>query len=233
MDEATTPTAQAAQETRVRRSGLMARLRGYFMAGVLVTAPTGITCYLAWLFLVFVDDKIKPLIPARYNPEYYLPFSIPGLGLIVLLVGLTAVGMLAAGLIGRTLLRIGESIVQRMPIVRGVYSASKQVIETVVGQNATSFREVVLIEFPRRECWVVGFITGVAKGEIGRLADEEVVNVFVPTTPNPTGGYVLFLPRREVIPLKMSVEDGLKLVVSMGIVAPPDPRALPDKRRGG
>ncbi|MCC7047718.1 MAG: DUF502 domain-containing protein [Alphaproteobacteria bacterium] len=231
MDEATT-TAAEAEETRVRRSGLMARLRGYFMAGVLVTAPTGITCYLAWLFLVFVDDKVKPLIPAHYNPEYYLPFSIPGLGLLVLLVGLTAVGMLAAGLIGRTLLRIGESIVQRMPIVRGVYSASKQVIETVVGQNATSFREVVLIEFPRRECWVVGFITGVAKGEIGKLADEEVVNVFVPTTPNPTGGYVLFLPRREVIPLKMSVEDGLKLVVSMGIVTPPDPAALPVRRRG-
>ncbi|MCC6466836.1 MAG: DUF502 domain-containing protein [Alphaproteobacteria bacterium] len=231
MDDTTVPSKEA-EETRVRRSGLMARLRGYFMAGILVTAPTGITCYLAWLFLVFVDDKVKPLIPARYNPEYYLPFSIPGLGLIILLLGLTAVGMLAAGLIGRTLLRIGESIVQRMPIVRGVYSASKQVIETVVGQNATSFREVVLIEFPRRECWVIGFITGVAKGEIGKLADEEVVNVFVPTTPNPTGGYVLFLPRREVIPLKMSVEDGLKLVVSMGIVTPPDPGALPARRRG-
>jgi len=232
MDDTKSPAAaELAPTPRMRRSGLMARLRGYFLAGVLVTAPTGITCYLAWLFLVFVDDKVKPLIPPRYNPEYYLPFSIPGLGLIVLLVGLTMIGMLAAGLIGRTLLRIGESIVQRMPIVRGIYSASKQVIETVVGQNATSFREVVLVEFPRRDCWTVGFITGVAKGEIGRLTKEEVVNVFVPTTPNPTGGYLLFVPRAEVVPLRMSVEDGIKLVVSMGIVAPPDPDALPAKRR--
>jgi uncharacterized membrane protein len=229
----TNPGAAAAEAPppRPRHSGLTARLRGYFLAGVLVTAPIGITCYLAWLFLVFVDDKVKPLIPARYNPEYYLPFSIPGLGLIVLLVGLTMVGMLAAGLIGRTLLKIGEGIVQRMPIVRGIYSASKQVIETVVGHNATSFREVVLVEFPRRDCWTVGFITGVAKGEIGRLTDEELVSVFVPTTPNPTGGYVFFVPRREVIPLQMSVEDGLKLVVSMGIVVPPEPAALPAKRR--
>jgi uncharacterized membrane protein len=128
-------------------------------------------------------------------------------------------------------LKIGEGIVQRMPIVRGIYSASKQVIETVVGHNATSFREVVLVEFPRRDCWTVGFITGVAKGEIGRLTDEELVSVFVPTTPNPTGGYVFFVPRREVIPLQMSVEDGLKLVVSMGIVVPPEPAALPAKRR--
>jgi uncharacterized membrane protein len=105
------------------------------------------------------------------------------------------------------------------------------VIETVVGQNATSFREVVLVEFPRRDCWTVGFITGVAKGEIGRLTEHEVVNVFVPTTPNPTGGYLLFLPRAEVVPLQMSVEDGIKLVVSMGIVAPPDPAALPVRRR--
>ncbi len=224
--------AEATPSPLSRRSGLMARLRGYFMAGVLVTAPTGITCYLAWLFLVFVDDKVKPLIPARYNPEHYLPFSIPGLGLIVLLVGLTLIGMLAAGIIGRTLLKIGEGIVQRMPIVRGIYSASKQVIETVVGHNATSFREVVLVEFPRRECWTVGFITGVAKGEIGRLTDEELVSVFVPTTPNPTGGYVFFVPRREVIPLRMSVEDGLKLVVSTGIVVPPEPgAALPPRRR--
>lgn len=226
------PKPDPVPTARERRAGLTARLRGYFLAGVLVTAPIGITCYLAWLFLVFVDDKVKPLIPARYNPEYYLPFSIPGLGLIVLLVGLTMIGMLAAGLIGRTLVKIGESVVQRMPIVRGIYSASKQVIETVVGHNATSFREVVLVEFPRRECWTVGFITGIARGEIAQLAEEELVSVFVPTTPNPTGGYVFFVPRREVIPLHMSVEDGLKMVVSMGIVAPSEvPPVRPVRRR--
>ncbi|MCK6452102.1 MAG: DUF502 domain-containing protein [Alphaproteobacteria bacterium] len=205
--------------------GLLGRLRAYFLAGVLVTAPIGITSYLAWLFLVFVDDKIKPLIPAIYNPETYLPFSIPGLGLLALLIGLTMIGMLTAGFLGRALIRLGERIVARMPIVRGIYSASKQVIETVVGQNATSFREVVLVEFPRRGCWTIGFITGVTKGEIQRLTEDEVVNVFLPTTPNPTSGYLIFVPRQETVPLSMSVEDGIKLVVSGGIVTPPDPAA--------
>ncbi len=203
-----------------RRLGLGTRLRGYFLAGVLVTAPIGITCYLAWLFLIFVDDKVKPLLPAKYNPESYITFSIPGLGLIILLVGLTLIGMTTAGFIGRTLVKIGEGIVNRMPILRGIYSASKQVIETVVGQNATSFREVVLVEFPRRDCWTIAFITGVAKGEIGDLTDEEVVNVFVPTTPNPTSGFLLFVRREDVVYLDMTVEEAFKLVVSGGLVTP-------------
>jgi uncharacterized membrane protein len=231
MSETPTPPPAEPVKTRVPGFGLMARLRGYFLAGVLVTAPIGITCYLAWLFLVFVDSKVKPLIPSYYNPENYITFSIPGLGLIILLVGLTLIGMTTAGFIGRTMVKIGESIVARMPILRGVYSASKQVIETVVGQNATSFREVVLVEFPRRDCWSIAFITGVAKGEIGDLTDDEVVIVFVPTTPNPTSGYLIFVPRAEVVPLHMSVEDGIKFVVSMGIVAPPSPNVLADKRR--
>jgi len=227
----TPPPSPAEQPPAPRRLGLGTRLRGYFLAGVLVTAPIGITCYLAWLFLVFVDDKVKPLLPAKYNPESYITFSIPGLGLIILLVGLTLIGMTTAGFIGRTLVKIGEGVVNRMPILRGIYSASKQVIETVVGQNATSFREVVLVEFPRRDCWSIAFITGVAKGEIGDLTDEEVVNVFVPTTPNPTSGYLIFVPRAEIVPLHMSVEDGIKYVVSMGIVAPPSAQVLADKRK--
>lgn len=231
MADTSTPPPAEPVKTHVPGFGLMARLRGYFLAGVLVTAPIGITCYLAWLFLVFVDSKVKPLIPAYYNPENYITFSIPGLGLIILLVGLTLIGMTTAGFLGRTMVKLGEAIVARMPILRGVYSASKQVIETVVGQNATSFREVVLVEFPRRDCWTIAFITGVAKGEIGELTDEEVVNVFVPTTPNPTSGYLIFVPRAEIVPLHMSVEDGIKFVVSMGIVAPPSPQVLADKRR--
>lgn len=232
MDE-TNEAVAPAEPTKPPREpfGLMSRLRGYFLAGVLVTAPIGITCYLAWLFLVFVDDKVKPLIPAYYNPENYITFSIPGLGLLILLVGLTLIGMTTAGFLGRTMVKIGEAIVQRMPIVRGVYSASKQVIETVVGQNATSFREVVLIEYPRRDAWTIGFITGVARGEIKELATDEVVNVFVPTTPNPTSGFLLFVRRAEVIPLKMGVEDGIKFVVSMGIVAPPPAGLLDAKGR--
>ena len=131
-----------------------------------------------------------------------------------------------AGFLGRALIRLGERLVARMPFVRGIYSASKQIIETVVGQKETSFREVVLMEFPRKGVWTIGFITGVTKGEIQRLVEDECVNVFVPTTPNPTGGYLMFVPRRELIPLEMSVEDGIKLVVSCGIVIPADPRAI-------
>lgn len=215
-----------AQHVRLAR-----RMRGYFLTGVLVTAPIGITLWLAWVTLVFVDDKMKLLIPAAWDPQGYLPIYIPGLGLIVLVVGLTVIGMLAAGLIGRSLIRLGEAIVERMPIVRGIYGASKQVIETVVGHNATSFREVVIVEFPRRGSWSIGFVTGSTKGEIQRLTDDEVVNVFVPTTPNPTSGYLVFVPRRELVTLSMTVEDGIKFVVSGGIVTPPDPSHRAKRRR--
>ena len=206
-----------------RRHRFVRRLRGYFLTGVLVTAPIAFTLWLAWNVIVFVDEKVKQLIPDAYLLQFPTPFRVPGFGLVALFLALTLIGMLAAGLIGRTLIRIGEGIVERMPVLRSIYSASKQVIETVVGQNAQSFREVVLIEFPRKDCWTVGFLTGAAKGEIGRVDKEAMVNVFVPTTPNPTSGYLVFVPRRDVRKLAMTVEDGIKLVVSGGIVAPPEP----------
>ena len=214
------------------RHRALRRLRGYFLTGVLVTAPIGITLWLTWNILFFVDDKVKLLIPAAYNPDHYLPYNIPGFGLIALVVALTLIGMLAAGLIGRTLIRIGEGIVARMPVLRGIYAASKQVIETVIGRNATSFREVVLVEFPRRECWTLGFITGMPGVEIQRAGkDDDLVNVFLPTTPNPTSGYLIFVPRRDVVKLSMTVEDGIKLVVSGGIVTPPDPADIEKARK--
>lgn len=225
------PPPPAAPAPPSRRHRFMRRVRGYFLTGVLVTAPIGFTLWLSWNVLVFVDDKVKLLVPDSYVTQYAIYYKIPGFGLLALIVGLTLVGMLAAGLIGRTLIRIGEEIVGRMPVLRGIYAASKQVIETVIGQNATSFREVVLVEFPRKDCWTVGFVTGVAKGEIQRMTKSDVVNVFIPTTPNPTSGYLIFVPRGDVMTLSMSVEDGIKLVVSGGIVAPPDPSELPQKKK--
>ncbi len=213
------------------RHRFMRRVRGYLLTGVLVTAPIGFTLWLSWNVLVFVDDKVKLLVPDSYVTQYATYYKIPGFGLVALVIGLTLIGMLAAGLIGRTLIRIGEEIVGRMPVLRGIYAASKQVIETVIGRNATSFREVVLVEFPRKDCWTVGFITGVAKGEIARIAKDEVVNVFIPTTPNPTSGYLVFVPRADVTSLSMSVEEGIKLVVSGGIVTPPDPSEFPLKKK--
>lgn len=200
--------------------GLGARLKAYFLAGVLITAPVGITFYLAWLFVRFVDSRVTPLIPPRFNPETYLPFAVPGLGLIVVLVFLTLIGMLTAGFLGRMLTGFYDALLNRMPVIRGLYGAVKQLVETVLAQRSHAFREAVLIEFPRRGVWGVGFITGIPRGELRAPGDEDLVNVFLPTTPNPTTGFLMIVPRRDVRPLQMSVEDAVKLIMSGGIVMP-------------
>ncbi len=211
-------------ETAVRGVGLLGRLRNYFVAGMLVTAPAGITVWLAWNVVGAIDQQVVPLIPARYNPETYLPFSIPGIGVLITIVFLILVGMLTAGFVGRVLVGLGERLVHRMPVVRNVYGALKQIFETVMSQSSGAFRQVVLFEYPRRGSWAIGFITGRTEGEVQNVTEEEVVNVFLPTTPNPTSGYLLFIPRSELVLLDMTVEEGIKMVVSGGIVTPPDRR---------
>lgn len=215
---------------RSHRVRLVARLRAYFLAGILITAPLGITIYIAWAFIAWVDRQVIPLLPAHYNPENYLPFGVPGLGLVIVLVGLTAIGAITAGVLGRLFLSVSERLLNRMPVIRGVYSATKQILETVLANKATAFREVVLVEYPRRDAWVIGFITGTTEGEVQELTREEMVNIFVPTTPNPTSGFLLFVPRSDIVPLHMSVEEGIKMVVSGGIVTPPD-RRTPEERQ--
>lgn len=218
------------------RIRLGARLRAYFFAGILITAPLFVTLYVAWAFISFVDDKIVALIPTRYAPEQLLPFTIPGLGLVVLIAVLTLVGALTAGFVGRQVHRLSETVFARMPILRGIYSATKQVFETVLAQKSNAFREAVLIEYPRRGLWTVAFVTGRPEGEISRMASEEMVTVYVPTTPNPTSGFMLFVAKREVIPLAMSVEEAIKYVVSTGLVVPPEQVAQlvpPSRRIGG
>jgi uncharacterized membrane protein len=201
---------------------LIGRLRTYVLTGVVVTAPISITIFLLWEFLTFLDTQVGGLIPARYNPETYLPFSLPGLGLLVILAFLTMVGMLAAGLAGRTLVRMGERLLSRMPVVRSVYGALKQIFETVLAQKSKSFREVVLIEYPRRGIGAIGFVTGPTRGEVQARAGEELVNVFLPTTPNPTSGFLLFVPKSDLVHLDMTIEEGIKMVISGGIVSPSD-----------
>jgi uncharacterized membrane protein len=217
------------------RIRLGARLRAYFLAGILITAPIFVTLYVAWAFITFIDDKIAALIPARYNPEQFLPFSIPGLGLVVLIAVLTLVGALTAGFVGRQVHRLSESAFARMPVLRGIYSATRQVFETVLAQKSNAFREAVLVEYPRRGLWTVAFVTGRPEGEVGRMASEEMVTIYVPTTPNPTSGFMLFVATREVIPLAMSVEEAIKYVVSTGLVVPPERVAelVPPARRIG
>jgi uncharacterized membrane protein len=199
---------------------LLGRLRTYFLTGIIVTAPISITVFLVWQFLDFLDTHVAGLLPARYNPETYLPFSLPGLGLLIMLAFLTVVGMLTAGLAGRTLVRMGERLLSRMPVVRSVYGTLKQIFETILAQKSRSFREVVLIEYPRRGLGAIGFVTGPTGGEIQALSEDEMVNVFLPTTPNPTSGFLLFVPKRDLIHLDMTIEEGIKLVISGGIVTP-------------
>ena len=198
----------------------MTKIRSWFLTGILVMTPLILTIYVAWAFITFVDNLVVPLVPFNYRPSNYLPFSIPGLGLIIVFIFTTFVGLLATGLFGRTLIRIWENILNRMPIVRSVYSAIKQILETVMATQSDAFRQAVLVQYPRKDIWAIGFVTGSTKGEVGKRVDKKMVNVFMPTTPNPTSGFLLFFPKEDLIFLNMTVEDALKLVVSGGMVVP-------------
>lgn len=209
------------------RPSSMAQLRTYFLAGVLVTAPFAITLYVAWALIDFVDTRIKPLIPPQYNPETYLPFGVPGIGLIFLIVALTLIGYLTAGLLGRFFIGWGERLLARMPVVRSIYSAAKQIIETVFSQQSTAFRQVVLIEYPRQGIWTMAFLVGDTVDLVQDHVETPLVTVMVPTTPNPTSGFLLFLPRTEIRLLDITVEEGMKMILSIGMVSPEKPAAPP------
>lgn len=223
----TPPSSSAAQ----RRQRLIERLRAYFIAGVLVTGPLALTLYLTWLFVDFIDTSVSSLLPGHYNPATYLPFHIPGLGLVIAVVGLTLVGALTAGYFGRFVLRLSERLLARMPIIRGIYGAVKQIFETVLANQSNTFREVVLVEFPRRGMWSVAFVTSRAEGEIEEHSGSGAVSIYVPTTPNPTSGYLLYVSRSELIALSMTVEEAIKLVISGGILVPPDRRSPAERER--
>lgn len=212
------------------RPGLIGRLRTWFLTGLLVTAPIVVSLYATWIVIHSVDSTITPWIPARYLPETYLPFRIPGMGLVIVLLALTVIGALTASLLGRYFLHLSDRILARMPVVRSIYGATKQVFETVLSSQGNAFRSVVLIEYPRKGIWTLGFITGGTVGEVEHYTEQEMVNVFVPTTPNPTSGFLLFLPRHEVTELAMTVEEGIKMIVSTGLVTPPDrrPKVVPE-----
>jgi uncharacterized membrane protein len=212
---------------KVPKPSSRAQLRTYFLAGVLVTAPFAITVYVAWALIDFVDTRVKPLIPPQYNPETYLPFGVPGIGLIFLLVALTLIGYLTAGLLGRFFVGWGERVLARMPVVRTIYSTAKQIVETVFSQQSTAFRQVVLIEYPRKGVWTLGFLVGDAVGLVQEHVGQPLVTVMVPTTPNPTSGFLLFLPRGEIRNLDISVEEGMKMILSIGMVTPEKPAAAP------
>jgi uncharacterized membrane protein len=201
---------------------LVARLRSYFLTGLVIVGPVAITIYVVWWFINLVDAWVKPIIPQEYLPEHYLPFNIPGVGLIVGILGLMLVGALTANLFGRTLVSYSEMMLARMPIVRSVYRTLKQIFETVLSKNGGSFKRVGLIEFPRRGLYAIVFFAGEPPVEVEEKIGNgnQMMTVFMPNGPNPTTGFIVFVPASEVIPLDLSVEDAAKLVVSAGLVAP-------------
>ncbi|KKO04675.1 hypothetical protein LCGC14_0085030 [marine sediment metagenome] len=201
----------------------MARLRNYFLTGVIVCAPLAITAWITWSFMGWVDGWVKPYIPVQYLPDSYLPFAVPGFGLIVALVLITLVGFLTANFIGRTVVRWSEHLLSRTPLVRSVYTALKQIFETVLADRSSSFKTAALMEYPRKGVWCLVFVATTARGEIATvLSDqgEEMLAVFLPPTPNPTSGFLLFVPREDVRVLDMSIEAALRLVISAGLVSP-------------
>ncbi len=220
-----------------RRSGLISALRNNFLAGLVVIAPIGLTLWLILTVIGWIDGFVWPFVPQAYHPEELInrwfgdpasgeriAINVRGIGVILFFAFTIAVGWVAKGLIGRSFLRWGESLVDRMPVVRSIYNGVKQIAETVFAQSETSFDKACLIEYPRKGTWGIGFISTTAKGEISRKIprDDEMVTIFIPTTPNPTSGFLLFAPRAEIIELDMSVEDAAKLVISAGLVYPTD-----------
>jgi uncharacterized membrane protein len=210
------------------RSSFLGRLRAYFLTGLVVTAPIAITIWATLWFIGLFDFWIKPLIPVQYNPDNYLPISIPGIGLILALAAITLIGALAANLVGRTIISLWDRILNRMPIVRSLYKGTKQIFETIFSQKGASFRSVALIEWPRKGIYSLVFVSReVDGGQIGLEAGRRMYAVYISTTPNPTSGYVYFVDEEDVQILDMSVEDGLKLVISMGLVFPQAAGGLP------
>ena len=203
--------------------GPVARLRGYFLAGILVTAPISITIYLTYVFLTFVDTNVAGLLPEEWYDALYGGTTFPGIGLLIAIFGFIIIGFIATNFLGRMVIRISEYIVDRMPVIRTLYGAIKQIFETIMASQSQAFREVVMLEYPRKGVWSIGFVTGTSEGQIQDFTENETINVFVPTTPNPTSGYLLFVPKKELKYLDMTVEEGVKLVVSAGIITPPKP----------
>jgi uncharacterized membrane protein len=205
------------------RISVATRLRNNFLTGLIICAPMAITIYLTWTFIHWADSWVKPYIPDRYNPESYLKFAVPGTGLLIALLFITLVGFLGRNLIGRSIVGYSENILNRMPLVRTVYKSTKQIFETVLKEQGTSFKKVGLIEFPRAGTWALVFISSDAKGEIAvklNQEGEEMVAVFLAPTPVPTAGFLMFVPRSKLMLLDMTPEEGVKLLISAGLVTP-------------
>ena len=201
------------------RSDLARALRRYLVAGLLIWLPLGVT-YLAFRFLLDAVDRLLVLLPEHYQPDTLLGFHIPGFGALLAVVLLLVTGLLAANLVGRQLVGWWEDLLNRIPGVRTIYSGVKGLTETLVSGSGASFRKVALIQYPRQGVWSVGFITASGIPEIDAKTGRRLVCVFVPTTPNPTSGFIVMVPDDELIELEMGTDAAMKMIVTLGVVAP-------------
>jgi len=197
----------------------MTRIRRYLITGLLVWLPLGVTVLVVKL-LVDTMDQTLLLLPEAFRPDHLLGFHIPGLGVLLSVLVILTTGVIMAHFFGQQILAAWESILNRIPLVRSIYASVKQLSETLLSTGGQSFRKVLLIEYPRRGAWTLAFQTGTEVGEAQAKTGEEVISVYVPTTPNPTSGFFLMLPSKDVVELDMSVDEGLKMIISMGVVVP-------------
>lgn len=212
------------------RGFLATRLRNYFLTGLIICAPLAITAYITWSFILWADSWVKPYLPFDYNPDNFLPYPVPGFGLLTALMLITLVGFFAANLIGRSIVNFGESLLSRTPLVRTIYKGLKQIFQTVLQDQSNSFKKAGLIEYPSPGLWSLVFVATDAKGELAvKFRDRglDMVAVFLPPTPVPTAGFLIFVPREKIVLLDMSAEDAAKMLISGGLVVPEQLPASP------
>ncbi|MEO1552742.1 MAG: DUF502 domain-containing protein [Pseudomonadota bacterium] len=223
MAKGKTPDEMIPGMGKPKRVGLFAWLRGRFFAGMVIAAPLAATFFILQFLITFIDNRVKPLLPPLLKPETYTNYAIPGFGVLVLVIALTILGAVTANLIGRSLLAATDRILSRIPIVKNVYAALKQLTEVLANNQQASFDRCVMVEYPKKDSWCIGFVSSHAKQEIGSKIGTSKIGVFVPTTPNPTSGFLIYVEEDETISLEMTVEEGAKMILTAGLVVPDFP----------
>lgn len=220
MSKGKTPGEMISDVNKPKPLGLFAWLRGRFFAGMVIAAPLAATFFILQFLITFIDNRVKPLLPPLLQPETYTNYAIPGFGVLVLVVALTILGAITANLVGRSLLRATDRILSRIPIVKNVYAAIKQLTEVLANNQQASFDRCVMVEYPKKDSWCIAFVSSNAQGEIGSKLGTSKIGVFVPTTPNPTSGFLIYVEESETIALDMTVEEGAKMILTAGLVVP-------------
>jgi uncharacterized membrane protein len=197
------------------------KLKSYFLTGLLVLVPITLTLLVVRWLVRLMDNLLKSVLPMALRPEQIFGISVPGIGLVATLLLILLVGVLTANIFGRSLVNFTEKLVDRIPFVKGIYTLFKQVSDTILNRDRGAFSKVVLIEYPRRGIWAVAFVTGVTQGEAQLITEKKLINIFVPTTPNPTSGFYILVAEDDMIELSMTVEEAFKLIISGGMVTPP------------